>query len=407
MTTPRGKPNAMLHDIAVAARAVARSAKRGAWLVAALVAGLRPAPAYACEPVKLPLRQAEQVVFLATTSVQANGDVRTTVLASQFTFGDVPAGQVVLVPWAFGPDCKPVQWNANKPWSPPAAPAVYAGKLRARDLWIGERPIVDIYMANLQPLWADGSGARGDFPGTTDFLTAAEFLEFYAHLPTDRDFDSRQPGSLDHIDRWESDHRPLADREPARSMLVSLRWLWAHGAARATSLPAEAQSVDRRTFELIERAGSPDTYSVYAQFADDLPGGASRRSQIAVYRLGASLYLRITPESHAKVAKGAFAYAFQLSRDAAGTIAVPAANQPGHGPSGDVVRAMDFRNSDNTGPNAIGPKNVNAPGEFRQVSYAGHVMEIRVLSFEIVGLGPSPVPAFARFSCLITIRPEK
>lgn len=393
----------------VTLRAFAHSATRAAWLTAAFAACLRPEFAYACEPVKLPMRQTDQVIFLAATPLLANGDVRATVLASQWTIGEATPGEVVLVPWSFGADCKPLPWNANmgKPWSPPVAPAVYSGRLRPRDLWVAGRPTVHIYMANLQPLWVDGDAARRELFGTREFLTAREFLEFYARLPTDQGFDRRQTGSPDGIDRWESEHRSLAGREPARSMLASLRWLWAHSVGQATSLPTQAQPVDRRTFEVIERAGSPEAYSVYVQFADNLPGDESRQSQVAVYRLGASLYLRVIPESHTMVAKGAFAYAFQLSRDAAGTVAVQATNQPGHGPSGDVVRAVDFRNSDNTGPNTIGPKNVNAQGEFRHVSYASHVMDIRVLSFEIVGLASSQIPAFARFSCLVSIRPGK
>jgi hypothetical protein len=73
-----------------------------------------------------------------------------------------------------------------------------------------------------------------------------------------------------------------------------------------------------------------------------------------------------------------FAYAFRLSRDPAGGTVIPATDQPAHGPSADLLRAMDFRNSDNTGPYAMGPKNMNAAGEFRRITYATHVMEIRV-----------------------------
>jgi hypothetical protein len=56
-------------------------------------------------------------------------------------------------------------------------------------------------------------------------------------------------------------------------------------------------------------------------------------------------------------------------------------NQPGHGVTEDIPRAADFRNSDNTGSNQIGPKNVNAVGEFREIVFAEYLLEIRVLSF--------------------------
>jgi hypothetical protein len=91
--------------------------------------------------------------------------------------------------------------------------------------------------------------------------------------------------------------------------------------------------------------------SVYVQLADDLPGAADRSTHVAVYRLADSLYLRVIPQGHRDV------------------------------------------NSDNTGPNDIGPKNVNAQGEFREILFV-----------EIIGLGPSRIPAFSELSCVATVR---
>jgi hypothetical protein len=47
---------------------------------------------------------------------------------------------------------------------------------------------------------------------------------------------------------------------------------------------------------------------------------------------------------------------------------------------------------------------VNAAQEFREVVFADYVLEIQVLSFEIIGLGSSCMPAFSQFSCLATVR---
>jgi len=164
------------------------------------------------------------------------------------------------------------------------------------------------------------------------------------------------------------------------------------------------EQVDRRMFEVVQHDAAPEVYSVHLELADDLPGGADRSSRISAYQLGNALYLRVIPQTHAYVPRGAFAYAFQLSRDPTGATAIPATDQPAHGPSDDLLRAVDFRNSDNTGPNAVGAKNRNAAGEFRRITYATFVVEIRVLSFELVGLGSSQIPAFSKLSCLVTIR---
>jgi hypothetical protein len=168
-----------------------------------------------------------------------------------------------------------------------------------------------------------------------------------------------------------------------------------------------AQDSDKRTFDVVSHAhASTGVFSVYVRLDDGLPGVADRASRVAVYRLADSLYLRVIPQGHRKVERGAFAYAFALSRDAAGETWLRPTNQPSHGVSANVPRAADFRNSDNTGPNETGPKNVNAAGAFREVEFADYVLEIRVLSFEIVGLGPSQVPAFVQLSCLVTVRPR-
>jgi hypothetical protein len=170
------------------------------------------------------------------------------------------------------------------------------------------------------------------------------------------------------------------------------------------TVTVSAQESDQRTFGVVTHSNAPAVSSVYVQLADELPGAADRSSKVAVYRLADSLYLRVIPLGHRDVERGVFAYSFALARDAAGKTVIPATNQPSHGVTEDVPRAADFRNSDNTGPNEIGPKNVNAAQEFREIAFADYMLEIRVLSFEITGLGPSRIPAFSQLSCLATVR---
>jgi hypothetical protein len=172
----------------------------------------------------------------------------------------------------------------------------------------------------------------------------------------------------------------------------------------ATITVSAAQASDRRTFAVSTHSNAPAVSSVYVQLADDLPGAADRSTHVAVYRLADSLYLRVIPLGSRGVERGVYAYSFALARDAAGQTVLPPTNQPLHGLTADVPRAADFRNSDNTGPNEVGSKNVNAAGEFREIVFADYVLEVRVLSFEIVGLGPSRIPAFSQLSCLATVR---
>jgi hypothetical protein len=190
----------------------------------------------------------------------------------------------------------------------------------------------------------------------------------------------------------------LSSAATAMALLVAIT-----GCTTVRAATAPPQQVDRRVFEVVTGA-SAGSHSVYVRVADQLPGVADRSARLTVHKLTDSLYLRVIPESHTKVGRGAFAYLFQLARDAAGREPIGATDQPSHGPSADLVRAADFRNSDNTGPNALGPKNVNAAGEVRTIAYGELVMEIRVLGFAIVGLGPSQIPAFSELSCVVTVR---
>jgi len=120
--------------------------------------------------------------------------------------------------------------------------------------------------------------------------------------------------------------------------------------------------------------------------------------------LWSGLSLRLLPLGHVDVEEGVFAYSVQLLSEESQGRPVPAADQPAHGIAADVIAAFHFRNRENSGPNAPGPLNVNAPGELRAIRYPGVTLEIRILAFEIVNTRPGAVPSFSELSLLITAR---
>ena len=115
------------------------------------------------------------------------------------------------------------------------------------------------------------------------------------------------------------------------------------------------------------------------------------------------LWLRALPLSHVQVKQGKFAYSFQFSADSSFDKILHPSNQPAHGITADVVAAFHFRNSDNSGPNEVGPKNVNAPQEIRQIAYNGFRAEIHLLRFQIIGTRPGMLPAFIFLECLVRV----
>lgn len=165
-------------------------------------------------------------------------------------------------------------------------------------------------------------------------------------------------------------------------------------AAAATAEP------DRRTFaRVVHRAAPPREVSVHLE----LPAEGERAP--APVALWSGLSLRLLPLGHVDVQRGVFAWSVQLLSEARDAPLQPV-GQPAHGVTPDVIAAFHFRNRDNSGPNAPGPLNVNAPGALRVVRHRGLTLEVRVLDLEIVGARPGAVPAFSSLRLLVTAREE-
>lgn len=126
----------------------------------------------------------------------------------------------------------------------------------------------------------------------------------------------------------------------------------------------------------------------------------SRSNPIEVWP---GLWLRALPLGHVQVKRGKFAYLFQFSAGSSFDKILRPVDQPAHGITADVVAAFHFRNRDNSGPNEVGPKNVNAPQEIRQITYDGFQAEIRLLRFQITGIRPGMQPSFIFLECLVRV----
>ncbi len=160
---------------------------------------------------------------------------------------------------------------------------------------------------------------------------------------------------------------------------------------------------DQRTFtRIVHRATFPRAASVYARI-EATPGPP----EPLFVPLWDGLAVRLVPLGHVGVDAGVFAYAVQLlSGDDGSAPVLRPTNQPAHGITADVVAAFHFRNRENSGPNTVGPLNLNAPGELRQLRYPALTAEIRVLEFHIVDAKAGVVPSFSSLALLITVKEE-
>ncbi|MBU1728312.1 hypothetical protein KKA39_03350 [Patescibacteria group bacterium] len=86
-------------------------------------------------------------------------------------------------------------------------------------------------------------------------------------------------------------------------------------------------------------------------------------------------------------------------RDERGTEDISRLTPPYHGPNPRLVEGWHFRNSDNSGPNEPGEKNVNAPQEFREFIFSPEMG--RTIDSPEVGRKPTfeEMKAVGQFGC--------
>jgi hypothetical protein len=175
----------------------------------------------ACDPAWLPIsRPAVGAFFVATSSRPTPDGVRARILDGR---GTAPkAGPVMLVGWFFGPDCSPIPRDKAHPWTPPAEAAFYTAQLRPRRDWIAGMPTLDVRFSIVQPLLQTNDERLRQVYPTTSLLTPAEFLDFYASLPTNDELSQQPTAATARVKAWASAHPALAQREPARSIMANL-----------------------------------------------------------------------------------------------------------------------------------------------------------------------------------------
>jgi hypothetical protein len=183
-----------------------------------------PPTSPACDPLWLPItRDPGLAFFVAVVEARDDSTFVAHIQARSPASPPIPPGPVFLVPWAYGPDCRPLPWQHLQPWKPAPKAAVYTGYLRPKTSWRAGHPTVDLHMAVLQPLW-QLDDPRWPAPGSAgQLLTPAEFLTLLAELPTAHDLE-RTPGTVrDRLAHWAEAQPDLARREPAKTMLANVR----------------------------------------------------------------------------------------------------------------------------------------------------------------------------------------
>lgn len=111
--------------------------------------------------------------------------------------------QVILVPWAYDPSCKPLPWNLSARWATATERSVYHGRLRDRADWVDGIPTLDVFFARLQPYPSVSLARARMFRRAPDgqALTVDDYLDLRSLLPSA--LDNTDPlSSLQALEAW-------------------------------------------------------------------------------------------------------------------------------------------------------------------------------------------------------------
>jgi len=216
----------------------------GVLLLAGITVGA--APLAACDPAWLPMGRPDGIsifvaVALADTVLDGAMAAAKTWLHPGFSqrmdgvIGETGGGQrvrlvrwddaarggareAVLVPWAYGPDCRPIAWQGRLRWMPEGRRGAVTGWLRPQAGWIGGLPTFDVEMAWREPIWSEGEPRWPDAAGNARRMTPEQFLELYSALPTFELLKQDPQAAAERMRRWEREHPELVRLAPAATM---------------------------------------------------------------------------------------------------------------------------------------------------------------------------------------------
>ena len=211
---------------------------------AALVFGATPLAA--CDPAWLPMARPEGIsvfVALALADTLLDGAIALTKARLHPAFGGrvdwvigetrggqrvrllrwnqtmVPsAREAVLVPWAYGPDCRPIAWRERLRWLREGTRGAVTGWLRPTEGWIGGLPTFDVEMAWREPVWTEGDPRWNASAENARRMSPEEFLELYSALPTVELLKRDRRAAAERMREWEQDHPDLAKLAPAGTL---------------------------------------------------------------------------------------------------------------------------------------------------------------------------------------------
>ncbi len=125
--------------------------------------------------------------------------------------------RVVLVPWGFDDQCRPIVWTGSWRWATTGSVGFYRGRLRPAERWIDGRPTFDVEHA----VWEGFPESPWEHPlgAGRPRLSADELFDLYERLPTLEALAARPYGAVSELVEWRRDAGDALDRYPVRTLL--------------------------------------------------------------------------------------------------------------------------------------------------------------------------------------------
>ncbi|MGD8494598.1 MAG: hypothetical protein PVF05_00305 [Gemmatimonadales bacterium] len=146
-------------------------------------------------------------------------------------------GGVILVPWGFDDDCRPIEWSGPWRWATVGHEGFFRARLRPRSEWIDGRPTLDVLAA----VWEGFPASPWEHPMAAGrpLLGADEVFELYDRLPTEAAIAARPYGAVSDLVEWRRAAGDRAEAYPAGTLIRAAFRMAELARVRSTPLPFE------------------------------------------------------------------------------------------------------------------------------------------------------------------------
>ena len=168
---------------------------------------------------------------------------------SSYGPGATSATRVVIVPWDYAADCRPMPYSGSAAWRPSGTKGLYTAELRDRSDWVRGVPTYDVHMPRLEPYVRPG-GVGSRMP-----LSPEELFVVAKQLPTSYD---DATGLLRFL-QWARENPTIATRDPLPMTVASAQYAVRRLNLKALDVPM------RGTYRVVASVGAADSVVFYAR----------------------------------------------------------------------------------------------------------------------------------------------